>query len=86
VDLRKKVKLALERYLRPERIELKDNDGISGYVVSPQFRRMTMIDRQALIYNALRESSARLKPEEIRRVIAVAALTPEEYIGHDLSG
>ena len=84
MDLCKKVKLALEQYLHPERVKLDDENGISGYVVSPQFRGMESIDRQTLIDKALRDRSAKLKPQELRRVIAIAALTPEEYVGHGI--
>jgi stress-induced morphogen len=79
VDLKEKVDQALRRYLRPDLVELADDDGISGFVVSPQFRGMSALDRQTLIYNALRDSSVKLSGPELRRVLAIAALTPAEY-------
>ena len=81
MSLREKVERALRRYLKPNRVELRDNDGITGYVISPRFRRMNSLRRQTLIYEALQDSASRLTPEEIQRVLAIAAVTPEEYIG-----
>jgi hypothetical protein len=82
VDLRKKIELALQRSLKPERIDLKDNGGIYGYIVSPQFRRMEPLDRQTLLTNALHAPAAKLTREDLRRVLAIAALTPEEYVSY----
>ena len=85
MDLLERVQHALEDSLHPDRITLEDDDGISGFVVSPRFRHMESIDRQTLIYDVLRTSSEQFDPGEIRRVIAIAALTPEEYIGHTVN-
>jgi acid stress-induced BolA-like protein IbaG/YrbA len=82
MDVREKVEEALRHAFDPEFIQLEDDDGISGYLVSSKFRRMEFIDRQTMIYEALRNSPIRLKPGEIRRVVAIAALTPEEHVGH----
>ena len=84
MDLAKKVKRALEKSFHPERVELKENEGISGYIVAAQFRKMTDLDRQWVIHKALRESSAKLSREDLRRVTVIAALTPEEYIAHGI--
>jgi hypothetical protein len=82
VELEEKVKRALQA-LDPTRIELRTDGGISGYVVSPRFRSMEFIDRQKLVSRALREPPARLKAGELRQVVAIAALTPEELAGHE---
>jgi hypothetical protein len=79
LDLKKKVTEALRRYLHPHHIQLVDDDGISGFVVSPQFQRMPSLERQLLIHNALRDSSIKFTKAELREVLAIAALTPAEY-------
>jgi acid stress-induced BolA-like protein IbaG/YrbA len=83
VDLQEKVAEALRTYLKPDQILLKDEDGVYGYVVSGQFRGMDVLKRQILIHKALRESSAKLTRAELRKVLAIAALTPAEYAAVD---
>jgi hypothetical protein len=78
MGLPEKVKRALA-CLKPERIILDTEGGISGYVVSKRFRRLESLDRQMMIQNALRDPSAGLTPEELRRVVLLITLTPEEY-------
>ena len=84
MDLAKKVTRVLEKCFDPERVDLQEYDGISGYLVAARFRKMEPIERQSLIYKALREPSAKLTQQELRRVSAIAALTPEEYIAHGI--
>jgi stress-induced morphogen len=79
VDLKEKVTKALRQYLHPDHIELEDDGGISGFVVSPQFHRLPSLERQKLIHNALRDASSKLTKAELREVLAIAALTPAEY-------
>ena len=79
MDLKQKVTEALRRALHPDRIQLEDDDGISGIVVAAQFRRMPSLERQLLIHNALRGSSLKFTKAEIRQVLAIAGLTPAEY-------
>ena len=79
MDLSEKVRQALVRALKPEQIILDAEGGISGYVVSKRFRRKEVLDRHMMIDKALRNPSAGLKPEEIRRVVLLVGLTPEEY-------
>jgi acid stress-induced BolA-like protein IbaG/YrbA len=79
MDLKKKVTLALRRFLQPDDIQLQDDDGISGFVVSGQFRKMSSMDRQMLIHKALHDSAAKVSAEELRNVLTIACLTPEEY-------
>jgi len=79
VDLKKKVALALEGAVGDARIRLEDDDGISGYVVSAEFRGMSALDRQILIDKALRSSSFKLSKAERRQILGIAALTPAEF-------
>jgi hypothetical protein len=79
MDLKDKVKKALVHSLPVEYVRLEDDDGISGFVVSPRFEGMSGMDRQALIEGALGESPDPLTPEEKRRVLMIGAVTPLEY-------
>jgi hypothetical protein len=80
MDLKEKVTLALERGLGAEQVDLDDDDGISGYVVAEGFRGLESIDRQTMIEKALRSGPRKITKPEFRRVIAIAGLTPEEYL------
>ncbi|HEV3004289.1 MAG TPA: hypothetical protein VGX78_07490 [Pirellulales bacterium] len=82
MDLRTKVERSLRRAFKPSRLDLDDEDGISGYVVSEEFRGVEPFDRQTMIDKALRSAPGPLTARELRRVIAVAALTPEEYVAY----
>ena len=79
MDLKEKVTEALRRSLVPDSIVLEDDDGISGFVVSAKFRRMTALDRQRLIDQILRDPESEVTKPELRRILAIAALTPAEY-------
>jgi acid stress-induced BolA-like protein IbaG/YrbA len=77
--LKEKVESALKGAIAANRIRLEDDDGISGFIVSSDFRGMTALDRQTLIENALRHSSVKFTKPELRQILAIAALTPAEY-------
>jgi hypothetical protein len=79
MDIDDKILKALSRYLPVEHLRLQEEDGISGFVVSSEFQGMSSLDRQELIDKALNEGSDALTPEERRRVLMIAALTPVEY-------
>jgi acid stress-induced BolA-like protein IbaG/YrbA len=79
MDLKEKVEAALIKSIGPERIQLKDDDGIFGFVVSTEFHGMSAIDRQTLIYDALHNPTSKLTRPELRQVLAIAALTPAEF-------
>jgi hypothetical protein len=79
VDLKEKVTAALRHNLHPDHIHLEDDDGISGFIVSAQFRRMPSLERQRLIHNALHGSSIKFTKAEFRQILAIAGLTPAEY-------
>jgi stress-induced morphogen len=84
MDLKEKIENALKGAITAARIRLQDDDGISGFVVSSDFRGMTALDRQTLIEKALRRSAAKLTKPELRQILAIAALTPAEYETVDL--
>jgi acid stress-induced BolA-like protein IbaG/YrbA len=79
VDLKEKVEAAIKAAVTAARIRLDDDGGISGFVVSADFRGMSPLDRQTLIDKALRNSSVKLTKSELRQILAIAALTPAEY-------
>jgi len=84
VDLNEKVESVLKGTVSASHIRLEYDDGISGFVVSPDFRGMSPIDRQTLIDNAFRHSVFKFTKPELRRILAIAALTPARYETVDL--
>lgn len=83
MDLREKVASALHESLKLDHIQLEDDDGISGIIVSAQFRGVSAMDRQMLVPNALRKSSVKLTRADLSRILAIAPLTPAEYAAID---
>ena len=79
MELRKKVEEALRRHVNSDNIYLEDDDGISGWIVSPQFQGLSSLDRQKLIDKILRDPSVKLSRAELRRILAIAPLTPAEF-------
>jgi stress-induced morphogen len=77
MGIKDKVVNALRNSFDAEYIRLEDDDGISGFVVSPSFTGKSPLDRQLMIDKALSNDS--LTREEQRHVLMIAALTPEEY-------
>ena len=84
--LKKKLEAALRHSLAPELIDLVDEDGITGYVVSTKFQRMTALNRQKLIQRSLCDAPHPLLPGELRRVLLIVPLTPAEARSYGLSG
>src|ERR1041385_8477430 len=70
---------ALVEPLKAEYIRLEEDDGISGFIVSPRFQDISTVDRQGLIEDALSQASDLLSPEERRQGLMIAGLTPAEY-------
>jgi hypothetical protein len=62
-----------------ESLELQDDDGIIGVLVSREFDGLEAIDRQNRIWDVLDRS---LNCEEKRQIQIIVAATPEEHIGH----
>jgi hypothetical protein len=79
MDIKEKIEEALRRSFRPDVLRLEDDGGISGFVVSSEFRGMAAIDRQTLLHRVLRDPPVKLSRAELRRVLGIAALTPAEY-------
>ena len=80
MDVLNEVKTLLaEEFPPPDEVDLKDEDGIIGVVVSERFRKMDTMARQEMIWRKL---DTHLKPKERRRISIIVAVTPEEKIGH----
>ncbi|HJT79027.1 MAG TPA: hypothetical protein VJ739_17660 [Gemmataceae bacterium] len=79
VALRKLKRILEERFPPPDKVALRDEDGIVGVVTSKRFRRMDTMQRQDLIHDILTTS---LEPEERRRVLVIVGVTPEEEIAN----
>jgi stress-induced morphogen len=73
--VRKLKKILEERFPPPDKVNLRDDDGIIGVVTSKRFRRLDAMQRQDLIHDVL---ATRLTGEERRHVLLIVAVTPEE--------
>ncbi len=83
MHLKEKVAAALKEAIADARLRLEDDDGISGVVVSTEFKGMSSLDRQTLIDQALRRSAVKFSKQERRNILAIAALTPAEFASVD---
>ena len=68
-------KILKERFPPPDKVTLRDDDGIIGVVTSGRFRRMDTMQRQDLIHDLL---ATHLTGQERRHVLLIVAVTPEE--------
>jgi acid stress-induced BolA-like protein IbaG/YrbA len=83
MDLQEKVTRILQEAFQPEQVVLEDDDaGMTGYLISTRFSGMNSIERQGLIYDALRAKEANLSKAELRRILAISPVTPEEFAVH----
>lgn len=75
------MQISAEHYFHAsiERFDIEDDEGIIGFVVSKQFEGLTSIERQTLIHRALRSGSQALSRAEVKRIGAIASLTPVEF-------
>ncbi len=76
----------LKRVLRsefpaPDRVDLRDEDGIIGIVTSRSFAGMDTMQRQDRIHHILEQH---LTPDEQRQVVMIVAVTPEEQLADTL--
>jgi hypothetical protein len=82
VDLKEKVASVLRSAFEPEQLVLDDSDGLSGYMTSVKFRGLDSLDRQKMIDKVLRSPNSGLSKSELREILVIAALTPEEQALH----
>jgi hypothetical protein len=79
VGLKEKVAETLRQSLVPEYLRLEDDGGVYGYVASKRFQRQPALERQVLVQKAFADSPLKFTKAELRRVLAIAPLTPAEY-------
>ena len=79
MDLQAKVKQALSTAIVLDKAMLVEDDGLIGYVVSPDFRGQDSLTRQGIVFDALRAGGSPLSPDELSQVVALVAFTPEEF-------
>jgi hypothetical protein len=79
VGLKEKIVKVLRRSFPDAYVRLDEDDGISGFLVSPKFTDMSTIDRQALIEQALGSAPDGLTAAEQRQVLMIAGITPQEF-------
>jgi hypothetical protein len=76
----KKVRKVLqEMFPAPDRIQLKERDGIIGTVVSSRFKGLEPLDRVNMIWDYL---ESRLSKEESSQIVIILAVTPQEELLH----
>lgn len=75
----KQVSEALYKNLECEFVLRADDDPITAVAVSERFDGVSAFDRQVMIEEALAKAPHPLSPEELRKVLMIAALTPAEY-------
>jgi hypothetical protein len=78
--MRKLKRILKEAFPPPAKIRLRDEDGIIGVVTSARFRNMDSMDRQDLLQDILLKHG--LSAEEMRRILIIVAVTPEEETAH----
>ncbi len=79
MDIRDKIVKSFSETLDVQYVRLEDDDGISGFVVSPRFQGVSTMDRQGMIEDALSNASVPLTTAEKRQILMIAGLTPDEY-------
>ena len=62
-----------------EVLDIQEDDGIIGVLLSGRFEALEAIDRQNMIWDALDQA---LEPDEKRQIQIIVAATPEEHVGH----
>lgn len=71
--------LLRKKFPPPAEIELEDDKGIIGTIISNQFKHMETMDRVNLIWDYLEEN---LTKEERRKIVIIIAMTPREKLLH----
>lgn len=77
--VRKLKKILEDRFPPPDKVDLREDDGIIGVVTSKRFRRMDTMQRQNLIHDVL---ATDLTAEERRHVLLIVGVTPEEEVAN----
>lgn len=78
MDVKDKLIEAFQAALAVHYIRIEEDDGLSGFVVSPQFDGMSTLDRQSIIEAAIDNAPHPLTKVEKRQILMIAGLTPAE--------
>lgn len=78
---RKLKKVLEERFPAPDKVQLRDDDGIIGIVTSRRFRGMDSMKRQDLFHDLL---SSRFTEDEQRHILLIVGVTPEEELANSV--
>ena len=76
---RKLKKILEDSFPPPDKVVVRDDDGIIGVVTSKRFRRMDSMERQDLIHEIL---ATHLTGEQRRHVLLIVGVTPEEEVAN----
>ncbi len=79
MELKEKVERALRNHFQVDYLKLMDNEGIHGFVVSPDFEDLSSSERRGLLREASRDPTADLTDCERRQFSFISTLTPAEY-------
>ena len=79
---RKLKKVLEERFPPPDKVQLRDEDGIIGVVTSKRFRLLDTMQRQNLIHDIL---ATHLSADERRHMVLIVGVTPEEEVANAVS-
>jgi hypothetical protein len=72
-------KILEESFPPPDKVNLRDEDGIIGVVTSKRFRRLDSMQRYDLIHDILTKN---LTGAERKQVVIIVGVTPEEEIAY----
>jgi acid stress-induced BolA-like protein IbaG/YrbA len=76
---RKLKRILEEQFPHPDKVDLREDDGIIGVVTSKRFRRMDTMQRQDLVHDIL---ASHLTEEERRHILLIVGVTPEEELAN----
>jgi hypothetical protein len=76
---RKLRKILEDSFPPPDRIQLREDDGVIGIITSKRFRRMDTMQRQDLIHDIL---ASNLTAPERQQVVIIVGVTPEEELAN----
>jgi stress-induced morphogen len=76
---RKLTRVLTDAFPPPDKVRLRDEDRIIGIITSERFRNVDLMDRQTLIQDIL---AKRLSKEEMKHILVLVAVTPEEERAH----
>ncbi len=77
MGLKEKVWQTLSDYFTPDEMVLNDDEAITGFLVSPRFKKMETLDRMDLVDTAL--ATGKFTRRERGKILLIAPLTPAEY-------